>query len=394
MAAKREKGRRKARKKDPKGKSILFLFFLAGTLILLTALYLHDSTHQISAPAYEEIHGISAHLNREIGSIDNAIYRALYRGAVPEEDITFLVVKPSHKRGYYWDFTELLITLPSNKQSDKLQEIINNELSGLSQRVSYRSEAASNQESTYHIFATGFYSHKIRLISGGRKEVSHKGLPKISLIIDDLGYERDLAISFLRLDLPLSFSVLPLAPYTKTIVSEANKRGRELILHLPMEPRNYPSLNPGSGALFTDMDETQIRRTLGDHIDQIAGIRGVNNHMGSYFTERPDAMAIVLSELKRRKLFYVDSRTTSQTVAFELCRKMGVPVAKRSVFLDNDLSPNGIRVQMERLLGIARHSGAAVGIGHPHKETLQFLRHYLPKLKTRFKLVPVSKLVS
>ena len=105
-------------------------------------------------------------------------------------------------------------------------------------------------------------------------------------------------------------------------------------------------------------------------------------------------MAIVLSEIKKRNLFYIDSRTTSKTVAFELAKKMGVPVASRSVFLDNDLSPKATRFQMERLLGIARHTGRAIGIGHPNRATLKLLKDYLPKLKKEVNVVPVSDQVS
>jgi polysaccharide deacetylase 2 family uncharacterized protein YibQ len=100
-----------------------------------------------------------------------------------------------------------------------------------------------------------------------------------------------------------------------------------------------------------------------------------------------------MSELKRRNLFFIDSRTTTQTVAHELAEEMGVPVASRSVFLDNDLTSSVIKFQMERLLGIARHSGAAIGIGHPNIETLNLLRDYREKLKTRVKVVPVSELI-
>ena len=105
-------------------------------------------------------------------------------------------------------------------------------------------------------------------------------------------------------------------------------------------------------------------------------------------------MAIVLSELKKRNLFYIDSRTSRETVAFELAKEMGVPVASRNVFLDNDLSPTAITFQMQRLLGMARHSGAAIGIGHPNLATLKLLKNYLPKLKTEVEVVPVSELVN
>ena len=215
----------------------------------------------------------------------------------------------------------------------------------------------------------------------------------VAIIIDDLGYDRDMAISFFQLDLPLTFSVLPMAPHTETIVQEANRRGRELMLHLPMEPKNYPSSNPGPGALLTNMDETEIRRTLEAHLSRVAGSRGVNHHMGSYFTERNDKMGIVLRELKKRNLFYIDSRTTKETVALEMAKKMGLPSARRHVFLDNDLSPKRIRFQMERLLGMARRSGAAIGIAHPHKETLQVLKEYQHRLENNVMVIPASELV-
>ena len=115
--------------------------------------------------------------------------------------------------------------------------------------------------------------------------------------------------------------------------------------------------------------------------------------MGSSFSERYDKMKIVLREIKKHDLFYVDSRTTNRTVAFKLAREMGIPAAEKSLFLDNDLSDEAIRYQLERLMGMARYSGEAVGIGHPHKEMLEILYEYLDKLKTDFRVVPVSELV-
>ena len=206
-------------------------------------------------------------------------------------------------------------------------------------------------------------------------------LPRIAIIIDDLGYDSDIALSFIQLDLLLSFSVLPSAPFTGLIACEANKEGCEILLHLPMEPKKYPSVNPGPGALLLSMDEEEIRRILDQDLKEIPGARGVNNHMGSSFTEDHDKMLVVLRELKKRNLYFIDSRTSNNTVGF-------------SVFLDNDLGPRAIRMQMERLLNMAKHTGAAIGIGHPYQETLRILKEYCSILKTEYRLVPVSELVS
>ena len=198
----------------------------------------------------------------------------------------------------------------------------------------------------------------------------------------------------MALDLPLSLAFLPLAPRTEALVREVNRRRHELMLHLPMEPEHWPELDPGPGALMTHMGKVEIRETIDRHLEKIQGARGINNHMGSYFTQRRDKMRIVLSELKRRHLFFVDSRTTNKTVGFELAREMGVPAAERSVFLDNEPSPKAVQFQMERLLGIARHSGGGVGICHPNRCALNALKKYLPRLKRDFKVLAVSKLTN
>ncbi len=217
--------------------------------------------------------------------------------------------------------------------------------------------------------------------------------PKVAIIIDDLGYDPDLAFSFIQLDLPLCFSVLPHAPFTGLVVQEANDEGCEVMLHLPMEPKDYPSVDPGPGALFLSMAEHEIIEILDQDLREVPGARGVNNHMGSSFTENRDKMLVVLKELKKRRLFYVDSLTTSGTVGFDLAREIGLAAARRSVFIDNDLTPKAIRKQMEQLLSIARRSGSAIGIGHPHKETLRVLEEYYSRVKHEFQVVPVSALV-
>jgi len=394
MGIKKKRSSRKSHLSGTKAYVLVCSFFLGCLIALGLFIYLSNSIITTSPPIYEEIYSITSDLNKKIGQIDCAIYESLYKRGITEKDIFFSAVRPMQERGYDWDFTELLINLPDKKSVIQLEKIINLELSKLKSAVRLKNEKIANSEIVYHVFALGLYTHKIRLIRKGYVQKTHKGLPRIAIIIDDLGYDRDMAISFMQLDLPLSLSVLPLAPYTGYIANEANKRGRELLLHLPMEPKGYPRLNPGPGALLVDMGAEEIREIIGDLVTQIPGIRGVNHHMGSYFTERVDKMSLVLSELKKRNLFYIDSRTTSKTVAFKQAKKMGVPVAKKSVFLDHDLSSKAIKFQLERLLGMARYSGTAVGIGHPHKETLKILKEYLDLLKTEYNVVPVSELVS
>lgn len=218
--------------------------------------------------------------------------------------------------------------------------------------------------------------------------------PKVAIIIDDVGFDVDLARSFLDLKSPLTLSILPTAPHAQAIAREAMGKGAEVLLHLPMEPKESNGDGPGSGALLEKMGEEEFVETLNGHLSRIPGIKGVNNHMGSLLTEREDKMALLFRELKKRHLFYVDSRTTPQTVASRVATEMKVPVASRSVFLDHDLSQEAMKVQWERLLAMARQHGHAVVIAHPHRETLVFLREHLQDLRSEARLVRVADIVN
>ena len=392
MTIKKREG--SVRKKKRSTIPLVISAFLAFTVLM--GLYIHflKKNTGLSRPAYEEIFTTTNSLNEGIRDIDYAIYESLYNSGIEERDIFFLDFQPRNKNGHFWDFTELLIECPDARAAVKLEEAISQVLIELGPNIRLRSEKDLDSR-IIHVFADGFYTHRIDLAFGKPyPAVEEDERPKLAIIIDDLGYDSKIACSFIELDLPLSFSVLPSATFTKRIVRRANKEGRELILHLPMEPKGFPSVDPGPGALFLSMDEKELKRVLDQDLKEIQGARGVNNHMGSSFTEDHDKMEIILKDLKKRNLFFVDSRTTAGTIGFKLAKKIGLPTASRSVFLDNDLSPKAIRIQIERLLNIARHSGTAIGIGHPHKETLEVLGEYCSKIKAEFCVIPVSKLVS
>ena len=226
-----------------------------------------------------------------------------------------------------------------------------------------------------------------------RKGEGSASLPKVAVIIDDIGFDVELARSFLELKPSLTLSVLPTAPYAQAIAREAMGRGAEVLLHLPMEAKESNGEGPGARALLAKMGEEEFVETLNGHLSRVPGVTGVNNHMGSLLTEREDKMALLFRELRKRHLFYVDSRTTPQTVAPKVAAEMKMPMASRSVFLDNELSQEAMRVQWDRLLEMARQDGHAVGIAHPHEETLGFLREHLGDLRSKAKLVRVAEIV-
>ncbi|PIP09067.1 MAG: hypothetical protein COX51_00735, partial [Syntrophobacteraceae bacterium CG23_combo_of_CG06-09_8_20_14_all_50_8] len=194
----------------------------------------------------------------------------------------------------------------------------------------------------------------------------------IAIIIDDIGFDLPSVREILTIDAPIAFAVLPHAPYSITAAEILHGAGREILLHLPMEPHD-PGKNPGPGALFCWMGEAEIRQQVEEDLAAVPHIIGVNNHMGSAFMEDEGKLAVVFGELKKRGLFFIDSRTTPHSEAGELALKMGIPFAARKVFIDNDKDHE---TTVKSLLGrLEKNSGnRMIMIGHPYPSTVLALK--------------------
>lgn len=220
------------------------------------------------------------------------------------------------------------------------------------------------------------------------------GRPLVAIVIDDMGYQQKTGMALLALDLPLSFAFLPFTPFSAALQQEAQNRGRDILLHLPLEPMD-PKSNPGPGALTTAMDPQTMRDLFREDLQAVPKAIGINNHMGSRFTANPQAMQTLMTLVQTQtgNLFFLDSMTSSDSVAYDLARKMGVKTERRTVFLDNDQNSEKILAQLDLLVQLAGEHGQAVGIGHPYPATLEALRRYQSRLRTRTEMVGVSRLV-
>lgn len=216
--------------------------------------------------------------------------------------------------------------------------------------------------------------------------------PKIAIIIDDMGHDPAIDRAFFSLDPAMAFAFLPYAPYTAGLASEARRKGHDVLIHIPMEPDN-PSIDPGPGVLTVSMDLDTMIDIVNKAIERVPGACGINNHMGSKFTASRQAMERFLAIVKHKGLFFVDSRTTAETVAYRTARAMGVPCAERAVFLDPKVDRKTVEHELDRLVKVASKRGSAVAIGHPHRVTYQVLRKRLPLVKKRVKLVPLHVLI-
>ena len=218
-------------------------------------------------------------------------------------------------------------------------------------------------------------------------------LPLVAIIVDDLGYDKNIAKNLSRLSSNLTFSILPHSPFQKSIVRLSKNQGIETMLHLPMEPVEYPEVDPGPGTLLTSMSPDQLIRQLNENLKVLPDVKGVNNHMGSKMTAESGQIYQIFSILKKRNLYFVDSRTTAQTLCKPSARLLQIQFAQRDIFLDHLQEAQFIRKQIKKLIRIAQRNGYAVGIGHPYPITYEVLREMLPELKKAVQLVPVSKIV-
>tara|TARA_B100001971_G_scaffold205282_1_gene222558 strand:- start:123 stop:950 length:828 start_codon:yes stop_codon:yes gene_type:complete len=217
---------------------------------------------------------------------------------------------------------------------------------------------------------------------------------EIGLIIDDFGYRNDeISDGFLHLDVNLTCAVIPGHAYSSTFGEKAVSRGHEVIVHMPMENVGE---NRGEEefVLRVDMKPDAVKNRVYDALDQIPEAIGMNNHQGSQATADPGVMNSVAAVLKERNKFFIDSRTTPETVAESIMNNWKVPSARRNVFLDNDHDEEKITRQLLSLVEIAERDGSAIGIGHVKQNTLNVLRKQIPELKRKgFKFEFVSNML-
>ncbi|MGA6926693.1 MAG: divergent polysaccharide deacetylase family protein [Desulfosarcina sp.] len=219
------------------------------------------------------------------------------------------------------------------------------------------------------------------------------GIP-VAIIIDDIGYDRKIAERFLALDMPITFSVLPQGTFNHDIIAQALKKDAEIMLHLPMEPGNYPNVNPGPGALLSSMGPDQLITQLNANLDNVSMAKGVNNHMGSKLTASSEQMRQIFTILKKRGLFFIDSRTSAATLCRPSAELLHLPFAERDVFIDHEPTPQFVKKQLKLLIERARKQGYAIGIAHPHPVTLEVLTAMLPELKNAVFLTHASQVVA
>ena len=214
---------------------------------------------------------------------------------------------------------------------------------------------------------------------------------QLAIVIDDMGYSRDVGNRVLALPSAVSIAILPFTPQAMALAAHAQAIGMDVLLHQPLESENQSIRT--ARTLTLNMSPEDIKREVEAALKSIPGVKGVSNHTGSRFTQDVPSMNALMSVISSHGLFFLDSRTTARTVGMRVATDWGVPAVRRDVFLDHNRQLEAIDAAFRRAIAIANDRGYAIIIAHPHDITLQFLEKRLPTLQGTT-LVPVSRLTT
>jgi polysaccharide deacetylase 2 family uncharacterized protein YibQ len=220
------------------------------------------------------------------------------------------------------------------------------------------------------------------------------GRGTVAIIIDDMGSSLWEVESLMAIDVPMTFSIIPGLAKSRQVALAARSRAYEVMIHMPMEPQDYPNRRLEKNGLLMSESNEEIRNQVNEYLREVPDADGANNHMGSRFTEDAEKMEAALKPLRERGFYFVDSMTTPRSVGRKTARELGMKTASRDVFLDNTQDVSAIRKQIQALARLAAKRGSAIGICHPHKTTIEALAAELPVLRNQgINFVHVSDLV-
>lgn len=219
-----------------------------------------------------------------------------------------------------------------------------------------------------------------------------KETPAVALVLDDCGYTKKNLEDVSSLGIPVTLAVLPNTPYAKEVCRFADDNGIEVILHMPMEPEGK-DVALEKDTLFVEMEPGAVSEAIGRAFESVPSAKGMNNHMGSKATTDNRLMMAVLENLKERDMFFLDSKTSGNTVCREVAERSGITCLERDVFIDNKLDPGSIKGQMHRVESIVAKGSSVIAIGHDRTMTIKVLKEVVPRMKEKgVKFVTLSEM--
>lgn len=338
-------------------------------------------------------------LEQKIKEVDLALVQTIMSLGLDPRRVRHLDIEVKSKGGQKYHTQSLAIGLDPAKRGfiDALRANLKQWVDGANLQE-MRAEAMRQE---WRISLLDLPTHTIFLEFNGQKEKpapefrkSAGSGPRLVVVIDDLGESMHQARELAALDFPVTFAVLPQSSKTREVARFAAQHGKDVLLHQPMEPRDYPHrADPGPGAMFVGMPEEAVLAVLAENLAQVPQAIGVNNHMGSRFTADSFGMDVVLRDLKRRGLFFLDSLTTGDSVVQAQARRVGLTHLRRHIFLDNVQDVQAILFQLRKAESLALSAGEVIAIGHPYPETLEALKIWERERDQRIHLVSVNDIL-
>ena len=325
------------------------------------------------------------------------------KASLSEEGLDQIVIKSLSSLKISYDSTQqyrdkkgvlhFMIDLPLKKYRE-LESLLEKEFKKVSASILKKEELQGEEKNYYLWQVEGKRKQRLTILFSSQKEKLKKEIPsrkaenKVAIIIDDMGYSLKAINDICSLKKPLTVSILPYSPLAKETARIAYQNKLEVMLHLPLESVNNREGNNIEGIIHSRMSKEEIIKTVEAGLDQVPYVAGVNNHMGSRITANKILMSIILEPFKERNLYFVDSRTTSRSIAYKVAQTMGIPSVYRHVFLDGENNEDYIKGKMIELFRLAQKKGKAVGICHPTEKTMRVLKKNFHLLE-KYNLEPV-----
>lgn len=421
------KPRRTRRKKSAKLTRIA-LFTLGFLLVLFLSVYgLYLAKDKASVPGISQ-----SDLNDAIESTDSELRGAYFDMGISSQHVRSEKPQNKSQDNLNWEFKEIVIQAPQKLSQNEVKETIKKSFStvaGLDSEFKERKDSI-----TALLTINGLETHRIKfnfkppadtqkIVKKQSEETTEETKkpqdqdeksaklqehiqeykqsaavkPKVVIIVDDIGMSKSSIDKLLQIQAPLTLAVLPNLPYSEYAANEAHKKGREVMLHLPMEPKEtsgYTAVDAGEDALIVGLPKSEIQRRIDKNLSSIPHIQGVNNHMGSKFMESGELLELVMREIKAKDLFFVDSMTSGASMGSEAASKFGVRSAERDVFLDDASKGSSyVKSQLRHLIKVSQKKGYAIGICHPYPDTVKALSEMLPRMQEEVEIASVSTLL-
>ena len=376
-------------------KSIGIIFLC--TLLILTVVYVNRQGFKtlIAPPSPQTI---NKNLLEKIQATDQIVYHQLSQLSIPEDCISLQQLQKKHGE-IEWNYSLFVVTLPPDINLHQVENALNRgfqffETEDLKWNVVHDKDNCLKSNVSIRQFKTHQLIFCYPSLASEQQPLLEDTY-KVSIVIDDLGESYKTFKKLLAMNIPFTFSILPFQTNSIRIANEAHEKSREVILHLPLEPQDSLNHSINHGTLLTSMNKTQLLDQLERNMNAVPHISGVSNHMGSKFTEDKGKMELLLKAIKEKKLYFLDSRTTRNTVGYKLAKAMDIKTAQRNLFIDNNKERLSIEERLKSIPRIAkRNDGHAIVIGHPYPATIRALEKTLPILEEQgITFVPLSQMV-